>query len=89
MLPEGAKFYRQREFLGLYPYVEVTEELILKIVRPNVVGANGVTIFEAPNFGRSMRGELVRTTLCALVLLGTQTGSFSYDEMIPHLKYKP
>lgn len=41
--------YRQREFLGLYPYVEVTEEWQLKIVRPNIPGPNGMTIFEAPN----------------------------------------
>ncbi|MGN7805780.1 hypothetical protein ACTJKE_24190 [Ensifer sp. 22521] len=49
VLPEGMRYYRQREFLGLYPYVEVTEERKLKIVRPNVRGPNGVMIIEAPN----------------------------------------
>ncbi|MBX5164524.1 MULTISPECIES: hypothetical protein [unclassified Rhizobium] len=49
VLRKETKSYRQREFLGLYPYVEVTEEWKLKIVRPNVRGPNGITIFEAPN----------------------------------------
>ncbi|GAA3099727.1 hypothetical protein GCM10010520_51440 [Rhizobium viscosum] len=49
VLPDGTRYYRGREFLGLYPYVELTEDGRLKIMRPVVAGPNGIMIFEAPN----------------------------------------
>ncbi|WP_414476224.1 hypothetical protein [Microvirga sp. M2] len=49
VLPDGEHYYRGREFLGLYPYVEVDEQGRLKVVRPVVAGPGGVMIFEAPN----------------------------------------
>ena len=49
VLPDGARYYRSREFLGLYPYVELAENGRLKVVRPVVQGLGGVMIFEAPN----------------------------------------
>lgn len=50
VLPPVQQHYRQREFLGLYPYVELTGDNKLKVVRPNVPGPNGVMIFESPNY---------------------------------------
>ena len=49
VLPDEARYYRGREFLGLYPYVELDEESKLKVVRPVVAGPGGVMMFEAPN----------------------------------------
>lgn len=49
VLPEGERYYRSREFLGLYPYVELDEEGRLKVVRPVVTSPSGITMFEAPN----------------------------------------
>lgn len=49
VLGENDRHYRGREFLGLYPYVELDEEGRLKVVRPVVNDRNGVMIFEAPN----------------------------------------
>jgi len=49
VLPKGQRYYRGREFLGLYPYVEIDEEERLKIVRPVVAGPAGILLFEAPN----------------------------------------
>ena len=49
VLSEGQGYYRGREFLGLYPYVELDAEGQLKVVRPVVPGPGGVMIFEAPN----------------------------------------
>jgi hypothetical protein len=50
VLGEGERYYRGREFLGLYPYVEVDEDGRLKIVRPGVAGPTGIMMFEAPNW---------------------------------------
>jgi hypothetical protein len=50
VLGEGERYYRGREFLGLYPYVEVDEDGRLKIVRPVVAGPTGIMMFEAPNW---------------------------------------
>jgi hypothetical protein len=49
VLSDDQKHYRGREFLGLYPYVEIDNEGRLKIVRPPATNRQGVTIFEAPN----------------------------------------
>lgn len=49
VLSEGTRFYRGREFLGLYPYVEEDDDGELKVVRPVAVGLGGTMIFEAPN----------------------------------------
>lgn len=49
VLGGGEHYYRGREFLGLYPYVEIDEQGRLKVVRPVVAGPSGVMIFEAPN----------------------------------------
>jgi|GEM_PF-633711 len=46
------RYYFGREFLGLYPYVELDEDGRLRIVRPAVTSPSGITLFEAPN-GRS------------------------------------
>lgn len=50
VLPDQKRYYRGREFLGLYPYLEIDEEGRLKVVRPVVAGPNGIMLFEAPNF---------------------------------------
>jgi hypothetical protein len=52
VLEEGQHYYRGREFLGLYPYVELDEEGRLKVVRPVVAGPRGMMLFEAPNSRR-------------------------------------
>ncbi len=49
VLGEGERYYRGREFLGLYPYVELDEDGRLKVVRPVVSGPSGIMLFEAPN----------------------------------------
>lgn len=49
VLPDDNRYYRGREFLGLYPYVEIDEHGALKIVRPPAVSPYGVMVFEAPN----------------------------------------
>lgn len=49
VLAEGERYYRGREFLGLYPYIELDEEGRLKVVRPVVAGPSGIMMFEAPN----------------------------------------
>lgn len=49
VLGEGERYYRGREFLGLYPYVELDEEGRLRVVRPVVAGPSGIMMFEAPN----------------------------------------
>ena len=49
ILAEGEHYYRGREFLGLYPYVELDENDRLKVVRPVVAGPSGIMMFEAPN----------------------------------------
>jgi hypothetical protein len=49
ILDENQKSYRGREFLGLYPYVEIDSGGGLKIVRPSATNRHGVTLFEAPN----------------------------------------
>ncbi|OUS06315.1 hypothetical protein A9Q96_10100 [Rhodobacterales bacterium 52_120_T64] len=49
ILKSGESFYRGREFLGLYPYVEENDDGELKIVRPVVANPNGMMLFEAPN----------------------------------------
>lgn len=48
VLADDERYYRGREFLGLYPYVEL-ENGQLKVVRPVVVGPSGIMLFEAPN----------------------------------------
>ena len=49
VLEEHERYYRGREFLGLYPYVELDGEGRLKVVRPVVAGPSGIMMFEAPN----------------------------------------
>lgn len=49
VLAEGERYYRGREFLGLYPYVEIDEDGSLKVVRPVVAGRGGIMMFESPN----------------------------------------
>jgi len=49
ILAEGERYYRGREFLGLYPYVELDENGRLKVVRPVVASPSGIMMFEAPN----------------------------------------
>lgn len=49
VLGEEERYYRGREFLGLYPYVELGEDGRLKVVRPVVAGPSGIMMFEAPN----------------------------------------
>lgn len=49
VVQEDKKFYRGREFLGLYPYMEIDEEGRLKIIRPPGTSRLGVILFEAPN----------------------------------------
>lgn len=49
VLAAEERHYRGREFLGLYPYVELDDEGQLKIVRPVVPGPSGVMIIESPN----------------------------------------
>lgn len=41
--------YRGREFLGLYPYVEIDEEGKLKLIRPVVTSPAGIAVIESPN----------------------------------------
>lgn len=50
VLTEGERYYRGREFLGLYPYIEVDEDGRIKVVRPVVAGPSGIMVFEAPNW---------------------------------------
>jgi len=50
VLTEGERYYRGREFLGLYPYIEVDEDGRIKVVRPVVAGPSGIMMFEAPNW---------------------------------------
>ncbi|WP_213803174.1 hypothetical protein [Granulicella sp. dw_53] len=61
VLSEGSTAYRGREFLGLYPYVEIDGEGRLKIVRPSATNSRGLTLIEAPNSttfeGWMRRGE--------------------------------
>lgn len=50
ILQDSMEQYRSREFLGLYPYVELDDEGHLRIVRPVVPSPSGTYIFEAPNY---------------------------------------
>src|SRR5690606_6048538 len=49
VLPDLQLHYRGREFLGLYPYVEVDESGDIKLIRPVVTDPSGIAIIEAPN----------------------------------------
>ena len=49
VLPEAKRSYRGREFLGLYPYIELNEVGELMVVRPIVTNSRGITIIESPN----------------------------------------
>ena len=49
VLKHDQHFYRGREFLGLYPYIEEDSDGELKVVRPVVASPGGMMIFEAPN----------------------------------------
>ena len=49
VLSEGLTTYRGREFLGLYPYVEIDGQGNLKIVRPSATNSRGLSLIEAPN----------------------------------------
>ena len=49
VLTEEHSFYRGREFLGLYPYVTVTEQGVLSVVRPYATNQRGLSLLEAPN----------------------------------------
>jgi hypothetical protein len=49
VLADDQKHYRGREFLGLYPYVDVDENGHLRVVRPSATNRFGITIIEAPN----------------------------------------
>lgn len=51
VLPDGTSYYQGREFLGLYPVVEVGEDGNLIVVRPAAVTRFGL-MFEAPNSRR-------------------------------------
>lgn len=55
VLSDDERYYRGREFLGLYPYVEIDDEAGLKVVRPVVASRSGFMLFEAPN-SRSFDG---------------------------------
>lgn len=52
VLEDKAAQYRSREFLGLYPYIEVDEKGRLFLRRPVVTGPTGITMLEAPNMRR-------------------------------------
>jgi hypothetical protein len=52
ILSDNESHYRSREFLGLYPYIEVDENGRLILRRPLIAGPTGVTIIEAPNSRR-------------------------------------
>jgi len=49
VLRDDQKYYSGREFLGLYPYVEIDGDGRLKVVRPPAVNSRGMILFEAPN----------------------------------------
>lgn len=49
ILKKKKESYRGREFLGLYPYVQIDETGTLHIIKPTVTSTSGVTMFEAPN----------------------------------------
>ncbi|MET3414044.1 hypothetical protein [Methylobacterium sp. 1030] len=49
VLPTPGGSYRGREFLGLYPYVELDVDGQLRVVRPVVPGPSGISLIEAPN----------------------------------------
>ncbi|MEO1137833.1 MAG: toll-Interleukin receptor [Pseudomonadota bacterium] len=49
VLKDDQRYYRGREFLGLYPYFEEDSHGELKVVRPVVTSPEGMMIFEAPN----------------------------------------
>lgn len=49
VLKGDQRFYRGREFLGLYPYIEECSDGELKVVRPVVPNPEGLMFFEAPN----------------------------------------
>jgi hypothetical protein len=49
VVAEDKGHYFGREFLSLYPYVELDENGGLRIVRPAVTSPAGVTVFESPN----------------------------------------
>lgn len=49
VLAKGTKSYRGREFLGLYPYLELNNLGELKVVRPIVTSPSGILIIESPN----------------------------------------
>jgi hypothetical protein len=55
VLEDKTVHYRSREFLGLYPYVEIDEKGKLILRRPVVTGPAGFTILESPNM-RSFDG---------------------------------
>lgn len=49
VLPDQQRYYRGREFLGLYPYLEIDEDGRLKVIRPVVADPSGIMLFESPN----------------------------------------
>ncbi len=49
VVADDQDWYRNREFLGLYPFVRLNEEGQLEIVRPPASDGRGLTMFEAPN----------------------------------------
>lgn len=49
VLADRDSYYRGREFLGLYPYLEIDDEGRLIVVRPVVATDSGFMFFEAPN----------------------------------------
>ncbi len=49
VLEDEHSSYRGREFLGLYPYIQVDEDGTLKVVKPYATNQRGVSLFEAPN----------------------------------------
>lgn len=49
ILPDDQKYYRAREFLGLYPYIKVDKNGQLEVVRPPATNRHGITLFQAPN----------------------------------------
>lgn len=47
---EGQSYYYGREFLSLYPYVDLDSGGHLRVVRPPVTSPSGITVFESANW---------------------------------------
>lgn len=49
VVQDDQPYYFGREFLSLYPYVDLDQAGRLRVVRPAVTSPGGITLFEAPN----------------------------------------